>query len=418
MSVSLSRLEQAEISDLPVTIRNAGIAGAGGAGFPSYAKWEHADTVDHLLVNHQESEPNYFIDKYLGTRHAEELATLFDALLDRVFETVVVSAKEKDRDRWMGDLEAATDGAVYLPDDLPVDPDEESGVVFAYTEDQYEYGMESVLLRIVGDTVIGNSLPMDYGWIVQNTETMYNIYRTLEGGSPVTHKFLHVDGEELEHRFLEAPIGTPASDLLEAAGRRVEDLSDDVTLADGGPGWCFEIETPPEEFGVRKRTNCVLVLDEETVESNTLGDDRVNVLNETDWEGSMETEPTAKLEPEYVRIPLISNPAFEGVVNRSEPIVRVGDSVEEGEMIATPDRNGISIPQHASIDGEVTEVTDTHVEIRRETGSGATATGAEAGELTDESLYWTWCVECGTYVLPPIGEPEIDPTQYVCEDCR
>jgi Na+-translocating ferredoxin:NAD+ oxidoreductase RnfC subunit len=417
MSVSLQRLEEMEVPELSVTIRNAGVAGAGGAGFPSYAKWEHAETVDHLLVNHQESEPDFFMDKWLGREHAEEFATLFDALLDRVFETVVVGAKEKDRERWMGELEAATDATVCLPDDLPIDPDEESGVVFAYTDDQYEYGMESVLLRMVGGVTIGNSLPMDYGWIVQNTETLYNVYRTLDEGVAVTHKFLHVDGEVPNHRFLEAPIGTPAADLLAAAGLPVEDLPSDAVLADGGPGWCFASNRPPEAFGIRKRTNCLLVLDEETVESHTLGDDRINVLDVYGREErEMETEPTATLRPEYVRIPLISNPAFEGVVSRSEPIVQPGDRVEEGEMIATPARNGVSIPQHASIDGEVTEVTDGHVEIRS-TDDGRVA-GAGEAEPTGESLYWTWCIECGTYALPPLDEPMLDPTRYVCEDCR
>ena len=417
MSVPLQRLEQVEVPELAVTIRNAGVAGAGGAGFPSYGKWEHAETVDHLLVNHQESEPDYFMDKWLGREHAEELATLFDALLDRVFDTVVVAAKEKDRDRWMGELEAATDGSVRLPEELPIDPDEEADVVFTYTEDRYEYGMESVLLRIVGDTNIGSDLPMDYGWIVQNTETLYDIYRTLDEGAPVTHKYLHVDGDVPDHRFLQAPIGTPAADLLAAAGLPVEELPPDAVLADGGPGWCFEIDHPPEAFGIRKRTNCVLVLDEETVAAHTLGEGRINVLDvfERD-EREMETEPTATLRPEYVRIPLISNPAFEGVVSRSEPIVDPGEHVEKGEMIATPAPDGISIPQHASIDGEVTTVTDSHVEIRR--GTGRTTAGAAALEPTDESLYWTWCVECGTYVLPPIDEARLDPTRYVCEDCQ
>ena len=418
MNVPLQRLEQAEGPELAVTIRNAGVAGAGGAGFPSYAKWEHAETVDHLLVNHQESEPNYVMDRWLGRERAEEFAALFDALLDRMFETIVVAAKEPDRDRWMEEFEAATDATVRLPEALPIDPEEESGVVFAYTEDRYEYGMESVLLRIVSDVNIGNGLPMDHGWIVQNTETLYDIYRTLEEGTPVTHKYLHVDGDVPNHRFLEAPIGTPAADLLAAAGLPTEELPPDAVLADGGPGWCFEIDDPPEAFGIRKRTNCVLVLDEETVVSHTLGDDRINVLDvfERD-EREMETEPTATLRPEYVRIPLISNPAFEGVVSRSEPIVDPGERVEKGEMIATPARDGISIPQHASIDGEVTAVTDTHVEIRRETDPTAVSTTTEA-EPTDESLYWTWCVECGTYVLPPIDGSRIDPTRYVCEDCR
>lgn len=415
MSITLSRLEQTPVSELTTTIRNAGIGGAGGAGFPSYAKWERAETVDSLLINHQESEPNFFVDKWLGRTHTGALATLFDALLDRLFDVVVVGAKGTDRNEYTRELEAATDATVYSPAELPID-DTETGVVFAYTEDRYEYGMESVLLRLVGDTVIGGDLPMDHGWIVQNTESIYNLYRTLTEGTPVTHKYLHVDGNVPRHRFLRAPIGTPATELLRAAGRPVTELPADAVLTDGGPGWCFVIEEPPDRFGVRKRTNCLLVTDEGTVREHTLGEDRINLLDEYDRDKQeMETEPTATVEPEYVRIPMISNPAFEGVVAPSDPIVQSGDRVETGQMIATPSSEGISNPQHASIDGTVTAISEQCIEIeandRARTGRATAETGTGIG-------YWTWCVACGSHVIPPLDEPMLDLTQYVCPDCR
>ncbi|WP_408957117.1 NADH dehydrogenase subunit [Natrinema sp. 74] len=349
-------------------VRNAGIAGAGGAGFPSYAKWEQVASTDHLLVNHQESEPNFFVDKWLGMSRAAEFAALFDALLEDTFETVVVSAKWTDRDEYMTELEAETGGTVVSPDDLPLDADAASGVVFAYTDARYQYGMESVLLNVVADTVVGNDLPTDHGWLVQNTETMANIHRALTDETPVTHTYVHVDGAVPRHRFLEVPIGTPASALLSAAGRPPDALPSDAVLASGGPGWCFEIETPPEEFAVDKSTNGLLVLDESTVEEHALGGGRIDVLESTDWTaGPMETEPTATLEPDIVRIPLITNPDFEGTVSPAVPAVEPGDRVETGTVVATPPPNGIGIPHHASVDGEVIAITETHVEIAADT---------------------------------------------------
>jgi Na+-translocating ferredoxin:NAD+ oxidoreductase RnfC subunit len=120
-------------------------------------------------VNHQESEPNYYIDKWLGHERADELGQLFDALLDRALDAIVIGAKAKERDPWMGPLETATDATVCEPSDIPLDPGSKSGVVIAYPEDQY--GMESVLLRLVVGVVMSDDLPMDHGWIVQNTET-------------------------------------------------------------------------------------------------------------------------------------------------------------------------------------------------------------------------------------------------------
>lgn len=366
MSPTLQRLDGTAISKLPETVRNAGIAGAGGAGFPTYAKWERVDEVDALLVNHQESEPNFYIDKWLGREYAEEFASLFDRLLESALDLVVIGAKETDRTTWMDEIEAATDGAVYTPDELPLDPEAESGVVFAYTNDRYEYGMESVLLNVTAGTVIGRDLPMDHGWIVQNTETLYNLYRALDDGTPVTRKYVHVDGNTPRHRSLEVPVGTPATALLEATGYPVDEPDEEQVLVDGGPGWCFEIEGPPEQFGVRKRTNCVLALDEALVRKHTLGTDRISILDHREWNRSQETEPTETLQPEYVRVPLISNPAFEGIVAPSRPIVTLGERVAKGETIAVPSDESISNTQHASIAGVIADVSDTHVEIAGE----------------------------------------------------
>ncbi|MDQ2049895.1 NADH dehydrogenase subunit [Natronolimnohabitans sp. A-GB9] len=375
MSVTRETIRSVELPEFAVTLRNAGLAGAGGAGFPTYAKWERLAEVDSLLVNHQESEPNYYMDKWLGRERTDELAGLFDGLLDAAFDRIVIAAKHTNRDEWLRELEAATGATIYEPDELPVDEDE-TGVSIAYTDDRYEYGMESVLMRLVTDTVLGgDELPMDHGWLVQNTETLYNVRRALVEDEPMTTKFVHVDGRVPTHRFLEVPIGTPATRLLEAAGR-TDGLDDNEVILDGGPGWCFEIEDPPETFGVRKRTNCLLVMEESVVEENRIGSGgRVNVLAPAAWKRSVhETEPTAGLRPDRVEVPLITNPDFEGIVTPSNPVVGTGEQVEAGEMIARP-ADGISIAHHAPIDGTVTRIGNWAITIEQ-TAETATEAGS------------------------------------------
>ncbi|WP_435193997.1 NADH dehydrogenase subunit [Natronomonas sp. EA1] len=408
MTLHGQRLDAETVSGIATTLRNAGISGAGGAGFPTYAKWERLDSVPFLLVNHQESEPNFYIDKWLAKTHAAGFAGFFESLLEDSFDLIVVCAKQSNREAWLGDLEAAVDGTVYGPADLPLDPESESGIVFAYTDDRYEYGMESVLLRLVAGVVLRGDLPMDHGWIVQNTETLWNVRHALDDGSPVTRKFVHVDGNVDRHRFLDVPVGTPVATLLEAAGRDAGSLGGDETVVDGGPGWCFPVDDP-ETFGVTKRTNCVLLLDSEMVAANTLGGGRVNVLRAREWTGKHETEPTV-IEPELVRVPLTSNPDLAPVVTASQPIVEVGAEVAAGEMIATPGAEGFSTAQHASIDGTVTAVTERYIEISRDTGER----GRETGQLL---IYWTWCEECGEYIARPEPERLVGATGYVCEDC-
>ena len=346
-------------------LQEAGVAGAGGAGFPSYVKWQSPDSVEYLLVNHQESEPNYYADKWLGREHAEVFAGFFESLLESTVDVVVVGTKEHYRGTWTDELEAATDAAVYTTADLPLNPADESGVVFAYTPDVYTYSEESVLLMVTAGVQLDGGLPTDHGWIVHNTESLYNVSRAVQHGSPVTHKYVHVDGNVPRHRCLEVPVGTPATVLLEAAGVEDGHLDDDQVLADGGPGWCYEIAEAPAEFGVRKRTNAVLVLDRDVAETRTGDRGQIDVLDAYAWtDGPHETGPT-RLDPDLVRIPLITNAAYEGLVSPSEPVVEVGAQVSEGDVVAVPAPDGISNTQHASIDGTVTAVTDRHVVVER-----------------------------------------------------
>jgi Na+-translocating ferredoxin:NAD+ oxidoreductase RnfC subunit len=354
--------ERYDLGSLASAIRAAGVAGAGGAGFPSYVKWQAVDDVEYLLVNHQESEPPFYADKWIGHQHAGDLADFLGRLLDGVFDAAVVGTKEKYWGEWTDEFEAATGATAVGPDDLPLSIEDVESVAFAYTPDVYTYSEESVLLMVTAGVAIGDGLPTGHGWLVHNTETLYNVHRAIDQGEPVTRKFVHVDGNTPRHRCLDVPIGTPGSVLLEAAG--VDGLREGQLLADGGPGWCYEIAHDPASFGVRKRTNGLLVLDEDVARERAGDDGEIDVLDAYDWDGLHETEPTT-LEPDRVRIPLITNEAYEGLVHTSEPVVEPGEDVQVGDVIAEPSTEGISNTQHASIDGTVVGVADGHVVIER-----------------------------------------------------
>lgn len=358
---------------LAPTFQQAGVSGAGGGGFPTYAKWQRVGEVHSLLMNHQESEPNCYVDKWLCKHHTEEFAALFDALLESTVERIVISAKAVDRDPWLRSLEEVTGATVYHPGDLPVDISTESGLVFTYTEDTYECGMENVLLQRTTNTVLGKDLPIDYGWIVQNTETVYNMYRALRDGEPVLRKYVHLDGyrtdgSRVPHRMFDAPVGTSVAALLEAAGVDQDSLGDDRVLVDGGPGWCFKIQRPADRYGVRKHTNCVLLLDESTVAEHTYGNGRIDVREPLTWSSDTHTKDPESVDPDRVHVPIVTNETYTGLIARSEPTVEFGDMVERGQVLADPveEGRGFSVTHHAPIGGQVSDVTPREVEIRRE----------------------------------------------------
>jgi len=346
-------------SGLVSACRGAGVVGAGGAGFPAHAKWERVDEASYLLVNHQESEPNCCVDKWFGRRHADRLAGLFERLQAAV-EAVIVGAKWADRE-WLAPLERASSATVYEPDELPLDPRSVSGVAIAYTESTYEYGMEGLLLRVVADAAIGRDLPIEHGWIVQNTETLVNAAGALDG-DPVVRTRLHVDGyldgRRLPNRLFEVPVGTPVSSLFAAAGI---DLPSGAVLVDGGPGWGFETTA---ERGVAAPTNCLLALAPETAAEHRYENGRIDVRGLTDW--ALDDPPAPeRLDPAQVRVPTLPGDRFDGAVAPAAPTVEPGMSVATGDRIADPASEAYSVARHAPIDGEVTAVTDRSIEIRR-----------------------------------------------------
>ncbi len=352
-------MREAGVSELVSACRGAGVVGAGGAGFPAHAKWQRADEASYLLVNHQESEPNCCVDKWLAREHPDRLAALFDRLQTTV-DAVIVGAKWADRE-WLGLLERASSAAVYRPDELPLDPETVSGVAIAYTESTYEYGMEGLLLRVVADTVIGQDLPIEHGWIVQNTETLVNVAGAL-AGEPVVRTGLHVDGyldgRRLSNRLFEVPIGTPVSSLFAAAEI---DLPPEAVLVDGGPGWGFETTA---ERGVTAPTNCLLALDPETAAEHRYENGRIDVRGLTDWSLANPPAPE-RLDPSRVRVPTLPGNRFDGVVAPAVPTVESGEAVQAGDRIADPADEAYSVARHAPINGEVTAVTDRSIEIRR-----------------------------------------------------
>lgn len=367
------QLGTVDLQALSGRLQQAGLSGAGGGGFPTYAKWQRATEAHSLLMNHQESEPNCYLDKFLADEYAEQFAALFDALLDSSLERIVIGAKATNRDPWLHSLEEATEGTVYQPTDLPLDIDETAGVVFAYTQDRYECGMENVLLQRVANTVLGKDLPIDYGWIVQNTETVYNMYRTLAHDDPVVRKFVHLDGyrsdgSRIPHQMFDVPVGTSVAALLDAAGIDPDTLGRDRIIADGGPGWCFKIQRPADRYGVQKHTNCVLLLDESTVADHTFGNSRIDVREPLEWSPDDPTKHPTQVDPDRVHVPIVTNEAYGELVAESDPTVEFGDMVERKQVLADPveEGRGFSLAHHAPIAGQVSDVTPREVEIRRE----------------------------------------------------
>lgn len=350
---------------LSEVIKEGGIVGAGGAGFPAYVKY--STPQPYHLTNAQESEPGYYMDKWLHKVHAEKFAQLYRFLLEWGTNKIIIAPKYKNRE-WFLPLEKATEGRVFdCRGKNPINPDDyKESILFTYTDDTYAFGKEQATLRVTtGVKMTSRDLPGDYGYIVNNSETLYNIYRMLFEGHPVTSKFIHVYGETPQHVFTEVPLGTMTEDLLLEAGTSIAEVErKGHVIIDGGPGW-FSVVEDPHNYAVTKRLNSLIVVDPEYVDLK-----RKDIRDVPKRNGyprrpkeEQEQEPRDLFEPNHVRVQLIDS-AFP-IVKPAIPQVKTGDYVEVGQVIAVASNEGFSIPQHASISGTVKDVTERWIHIQR-----------------------------------------------------
>src|SRR5919202_6425664 len=198
---ALSQEEAVEI------MRQAGIIGAGGAGFPTYVKYKHPQP--HLIVNATESEPGYQADKVVHKEHLDEFLLIYEALKAIFgFEQVSMCVHEKDRE-WFADYQEHADDGLY---DM------------RYVPNTYSSGEEKMLIHHATDTEVPwrvetsdgkrrPGMPLDVGIIVNNSETLFNVYRALFLGRPVTTKFLQVYGEETDPQVYEVPLGASVTEV-------------------------------------------------------------------------------------------------------------------------------------------------------------------------------------------------------------
>jgi electron transport complex protein RnfC len=256
---SLEEVKALSQEEVVKIMRQAGILGAGGGGFPTYFKYK--DPQPHLIVNANESEPGYWADKVMHKEYLDEFLLVYEALKAIFgFDQVTMCMHEKDRE-WYANYIEHTDDGIFDVRCVP---------------DKYALGEEKALIKQITDTKVPRKvelpdgterpgMPLDVGIIVNNSETLFNVYNALFLGKPVTTKFLSVYGEVMDLlKVYEVPIGASMTEVLRIAGMDIEN-SGHLSVIDGGP---YLNEMGIEELGtgdayVRQTTNALLLIQKE-----------------------------------------------------------------------------------------------------------------------------------------------------------
>lgn len=231
------------IKDLSNVLRENGIVGAGGAGFPTYAKLnEKADTI---IMNCAECEPLLKLHRQLLRDHAEEILLAFATIAEAVgAKTAIIGIKEE----YASTIEAVE---AFLPkyNNAPFD------MKIHKLPGAYPMGDEVVLIyEATGRVVRPGGLPIECGVAVFNVETLYNVYNALKSSVPVITKLVTVVGEVENPCTVRVPIGTSIEEVVKLAGKLTTD--DPVYLLGGPMMGNFGSNKSP----VTKTTNAIIVL--------------------------------------------------------------------------------------------------------------------------------------------------------------
>jgi len=225
--------------ELRALVKESGIVGAGGAGFPTYMKIDkRANTI---LMNCAECEPLLMLHRQLLKAHTREILSAFSRIAEVVGAgEAIIGIKQEYEDT----IEALL---AYLPS-FP-------GIHLHLLTGSYPMGDEVVLIyEATGKVVSPGGLPIEAGIAVFNVETVYNIYRALEQSAPVTDKLVTVAGEVAAPITVRVPVGTSFQDVVSMAGGETHK---DAAYLIGGP-MMGKIGTRYEQ--VTKTTNAILVL--------------------------------------------------------------------------------------------------------------------------------------------------------------
>lgn len=203
--------------ELTEQIKAAGVVGAGGAGFPTYAKF--GSPAEFLLMNAAECEPLLRVDQQLLEIYTDEILKGFDMAAKAAgVKKAIIGIKVKHKRV----IELLRNRINELGMEIEV----------GELPDIYPAGDEQVLVyQLTGRVVPEAGIPINVGCIVCNAETVLNIYRASEGKA-VTEKFITLAGDIPNRMTVKVPVGTPVIDVLKLSG--IEDFSE-YDVIDGGP---------------------------------------------------------------------------------------------------------------------------------------------------------------------------------------
>ena len=228
-------------------VRESGVVGLGGAGFPTHVKLNiPPDRVKYLVINGAECEPYVTSDSVTMVERREDMAYALDVLCKHLGIRSVIIGVESNKKKAISSMMRLMK--------------ENSGrhrITVKVLPSIYPQGGEKVLVyHTTGRVIPTGKLPIDVGCIVLNCTTLASIGAYLRTGMPLVEKCVTVDGGAVkEPQNIVAPIGTSMEKLFELCGGLV---CSPAKILYGGP--MMGITVPSPTLPIMKNTNAILAL--------------------------------------------------------------------------------------------------------------------------------------------------------------
>ena len=238
--------------DFLKAVRDSGLVGLGGAGFPTHVKLNFPEDkgIDTLVINAAECEPYITVDYRECIDNSWDILSAVYTIKDILgFKKVVIAAEDNKPEAFkilkkIADDEADTDDSVKL----------------MILESKYPQGAEKMMVQsATGRQVPPGKLPADVGCVVMNVGSVAFISRYLKTGKPLVTRSMTVDGSAIaEPKNIRVPIGTSISDIIDfCGGFKVEPAK----IISGGP--MMGMALVGTDFPVLKQNNAILAFAKE-----------------------------------------------------------------------------------------------------------------------------------------------------------
>lgn len=233
--------------ELRQIIRDSGIVGLGGAGFPSFIKLNPGihHTVETLLINGAECEPYITCDDMLMRERADGILDGIEIMLFALRATRCILAVEDNKPEAIASLRYALSNRSDQP---------QTEIVVVPT--RYPTGGEKQLIQVVTDKQVpSNKLPIDIGIVSHNPATAYAVGRAILHGEPLISRIVTVTGTGVTHAGnFETLFGTSIKDLLLFCKTQRQP---DEPFIQGGPMMGYSLSG--DNLPITKTANCILV---------------------------------------------------------------------------------------------------------------------------------------------------------------